>query len=155
MSRLQRAATLIESLAEHLGMVDSMTLERMRSRWQALIGPPISLNTQPAFFKNTQLTINVESNVWMTELRFHKDMIVSKLGEFGVASIKLRPGPVEWPNQAAQPAPCTALIDAALTAGETAYVESLSEDIKDDELREILRRMALKSFARMKAARGR
>ncbi|MBF0488626.1 MAG: DUF721 domain-containing protein [Nitrospirae bacterium] len=151
MSRLQRAATLIESLAEHLGMVDLMTLERIKNRWHTLIEPPTSFNAQPTFFRNAQLTINVESNVWMTELKFLKGTILSKLGEFGVASIKLRPGPVQWPEQTAPPTPDAALIDAALTAGETAYVESLSADIKDDELREVLCRTALKSFARMKA----
>ncbi|WP_420265200.1 DUF721 domain-containing protein [Candidatus Magnetominusculus dajiuhuensis] len=151
MSRLQRAATLIESLAEHLGMVDLMTLERIKNRWHTLIEPPTSLNAQPVFFKNAQLVINVESNVWMKELSFLRGEILSKLGEFGVASIKLRPGPVVWPEQITPPTTGTAPIDAALTAGETAYVESLSADIKDDELREVLCRTALKSFARMKA----
>lgn len=151
MSRLQRAASVIESLAEHLGLGDSMRLEQIKNRWHTLIGPPISLNTQPDFFKNAQLTINVSSNVWMTELRFHKDAIVSKLRDFGVASIRLRPGSVEWSNQPAKPE----LPAAVLSAGETAYVESLSADIKDGELREALRRTALKSFARMKTLRGR
>ncbi|KWT94672.1 DUF721 domain-containing protein [Candidatus Magnetominusculus xianensis] len=151
MGRLQRAASLIESLVEHLGLGDSMKLEQIKNRWHTLIGPPISLNTQPDFFKNAQLTINVSSNVWMAELRFHKDTIVSKLKDFGVASIRLRPGPVEWSNQLTEPE----LPDAVLSAGEIAYVESLSADIKDVELREALRRTALKSFARIKTVSGR
>ncbi|MBF0456469.1 MAG: DUF721 domain-containing protein [Nitrospirae bacterium] len=147
MSRLQRASVVIESLAGHLGMEDGMMLERIKNRWHELIGTPTSLNCQPAFFKSARLTINVSSNVWMTQLNFLEGEIVSMLSEFGVVSIKLRPGPVGWPPQTA----AAALPDAQLSAGEVAYVESLSAGIKDDELRELLRRAALKSFARIKA----
>lgn len=149
MGRLQRASVVIESLAGHLGMEDGMRLERIKNRWHELIGTPTSLNCEPTFFKNARLTINVSSNVWMTQLSFLKDTIVSRLSEFGVASIKLKAGPVQWP--ATEPAPDAALTSAALSAGETAYIESLSEAIKDDELRETLRRMTLKSFARINA----
>jgi hypothetical protein len=140
--RLQRASTLIESLAENLGLGDSMRLERIVNRWQALIGPPISLNTQPVHFKNATLIVHVESNLWITELRYHTDKIISKLEEFGVASISFRQGLVEWPEQPPPPAP-----DVMLSAGEVAYIESFTRDIKDTELREALRRAALKSFA--------
>ncbi|MCG6551079.1 MAG: DUF721 domain-containing protein [Candidatus Magnetominusculus sp. LBB02] len=147
MSRLQRAATVIESLAESLGMEDAMRLEKIKSSWHALIGPPSSFNCQPAFYKNAQLTINVSSNVWMKELSFHKDTFVSKLREFGVASVRLRPGSVEWPSPKAEPE----LPKVELSRGEIAYVESLSANIQDGELREILTRAALKSFTRIKA----
>lgn len=125
-----------------MGIAGSVELFRIKKQWATLFAPPLSQHTQPVLLKDKELVINVDSNMWLSELFFQREKILKKLVSFNVKSIKLRAGKVF--NQI--------IVDeienkSDLTNNEIEFINNLGVDIKDNDLLAAIKRAAARSLA--------
>ncbi|MBU1055608.1 MAG: DUF721 domain-containing protein [Proteobacteria bacterium] len=68
------------------------------SIWKNIVGEAVCKNTRPAGFKGQILLVYVSSSVWMQELQYYKEDIISRLNnEIGkelISDIKFKIGAV-------------------------------------------------------------
>lgn len=90
-------AVLQKTLADYRQKLTG-DLDNVFDLWPQAVGEAIAGNTQPAGIKNRLLVVNVNSSVWIHELRFLKADIIKKinaaLGKTALEDIRLRIGPL-------------------------------------------------------------
>ena len=111
----------------------------------ARIGPPLTENAEPAFFRSGVLTLTVGKSAWLTELTFLKGEVMERmnaaLGKPVVKDIRLRLGNLRRP-------PPPKVKPVRLSAAELERVEGWAQEISDPEVREAMMRAAAQSVAR-------
>ncbi|MFH0727151.1 MAG: DUF721 domain-containing protein [Pseudomonadota bacterium] len=69
---------------------------RIREVWEEIVGAAIAKNAQPVAYQKRLLLVNVESSVWIQQLQFLKEDILTRMhevtGEGMVDDIKFRIG---------------------------------------------------------------
>ena len=92
-------AGIIPDVLKRLGLDNQHWLEVMCDEWTGMVGADVAKHTRPGGFQNKNLTIFVDSSVWLSELsRFGRDKILPNLHKrFGAdriatISLKLDPG---------------------------------------------------------------
>jgi hypothetical protein len=93
-SNLQKAGSVLESLARELGLDGALKLHDIRDQWANVFKRPLSLHTYPSTLIGENLFVNVDSPVWLQEINFLKSELIEKLRPFGVKDIKFRLGKV-------------------------------------------------------------
>ncbi len=91
------AADIVKSTLEHIKFEERRKNAEILNVWRNGIDPVIVEHTQPAILKNGTLIVNVDSNVWLSEIsRFKKREILIKLqscfGKEVIKNIKFRLG---------------------------------------------------------------
>jgi len=142
---MRRVGAQIRKLARGLGFEGSLTLSRIRARWDELIGPPVSLHSWPVFLERGTLTLAVESPAWLQQMSFYSEQIKGKLTEFSINAVKLRVGRVperDKPgNNDNAPDTATALSDDARE-----FIQEEASNISTPELKDHIVR-AMESWA--------
>ncbi len=100
---------------------------------------------QPQRLDKDQLFINVDSHVWLQELHYYRDAILSKLKGFRVSSIKLRVGRVRSVADHNDQEP----LPPSLSAEEYSSIKEMTGKIHDESLRESVERVIEKSLLRL------
>jgi hypothetical protein len=139
---MKRAGSLLGPVLRQLGIETGVRLEHMKREWQGLFGKPLSLHMSPGRFSEGELLLYVDSPVWIQQLNYYKQEIISKLGCYGVRDVKFRLGRVSHPRQAEtapQPLP-------ALSREEAEFVDRLADDAGDRELGRVVRAAAERSI---------
>jgi len=119
--------------------------------WNRAVGPQIGAKAQPDRLKDDVLYVRVANSVWMHELQFMKQDIISKLngilGGTTVAQIRFFIGEVEAPPvKQAEP---DVLLDARdLKAEENDYIRETLAGVADPDLKEILQKTMTRSILR-------
>ncbi len=89
---MDNAGSILASIFKNIGMEDSLTLTRLQSEWATLLDEPLSLHIYPASLNNGKLVVNVDSPLWLQELKFFKQAILKKLEAYRITAIEFRHG---------------------------------------------------------------
>lgn len=140
---MKRADSLLAPLIKNLKLEDAVKLGRIRAGWADIFEKPVSLHMFPAMLKEGELLINVDSPMWMQQLSFYKDKIADKLQGFGVKAVRLRLGKViPWEKEKGE----KILLHKSITADDRSYIEKTVSPIRDEELREGIKKAIEKSI---------
>lgn len=146
-SNLQNASSVFESIAKEVGLYNDVELSRIKKQWATLFDIPVSQHTEPVLLKDKRLIINVDSNVWLSELFFQRDKILKKLVSFNVKSIKLRAGNVSHDADINTKSVETA---RELDVDEIEFINKLTENIQDNQLIDAIKKAATRSLSHKK-----
>lgn len=136
--------TILSPIFKNLGMEDRIKLELMRNQWRNLFSEPLSLHTYPAEVKCEELLINVDSPVWLQQLKFFKADIIKKLRLYNIKHVRFRHGRVYHretqglTEQLPQSKP--------LTDSEITWINQTTSAISDAELKEEAKNAITKSL---------
>lgn len=119
--------------------------------WNRAVGPQIGAKAQPDRLRGDVLYVRVANSVWMHELQFMKQDIISKLngipGGTKVAQIRFFIGEVEAPAvKRAEPEPQAVV--RSLRPEEKDFIAGVVADVTDAELKEVLTRAISRSIMR-------
>jgi hypothetical protein len=137
----------LKKKALHLPMKDRSLIDA----WNRAVGPQIGAKAQPDRLRDDVLYVRVANSVWMHELQFMKQDIISKLngilGGTTVAQIRFFIGEVEAPP--VKHAGPDVLLDARdLKAEENDYIRETLAGVTDPDLKEILQKTMTRSILR-------
>jgi hypothetical protein len=99
----------------------------------------------PSFLSGNELLLTVDSPVWLQELKFYQEDIITKLALYEVKTVRFRLGRVNAAENAetgreggkAKP----------LTAHDRSFIEDTVSTIEDEELREVVKKAMGKAIA--------
>lgn len=119
--------------------------------WNRAVGPQISAKAQPDRIRDDVLYVRVATSVWMHELQFMKQDIISKLNDIlggnPVGQIRFFIGEVEAPP--ARREESHQRVDARdLKPGEKEFIDGTIAGVTDPELRDVLKRAMIRSIQR-------
>lgn len=89
---MENAASVLASLFKNIGMEDRLTLACLQREWCELFEGPISSHTYPANLNNGILAVNVDSPLWMQQLKYFKQAMLGKLGAYKIQAIDFKHG---------------------------------------------------------------
>src|SRR5271157_5261988 len=89
---MKNAASILASLFKNIGMEDRLTLACLQREWVTLFDEPLSLHTYPASLNNGILVVNVDSPLWMQQLKYFKQAMLKKLEAYRINAIEFRHG---------------------------------------------------------------
>lgn len=157
--KIEKLSSTLDKILSSRGMQSRISEYRIFGQWEKTVGEAIAGHARPAGLRGRKLTVAVDSSVWMQELALRKPDIIEKinaaLGKDTIQSIVLRLGeipPMPKVYGAAEPPP-------PLSPGERARIESITECIKDDDVRAALRRLMerdarqMQRYSRVKSAK--
>ena len=75
----QRVGDLLGGVLKGLGLEGKLEEGRLREQWPRIVGEAIAKRSRPRTVRGRTLIIDVENNVWMNEIRFHRDEIIRKI----------------------------------------------------------------------------
>ncbi|MDP1992901.1 MAG: DUF721 domain-containing protein [Syntrophales bacterium] len=120
--------------------------------WRRAVGPQIAAQTHPDDLKRGSLFVRVSAPVWLHQLQFMKEEILSKINELSVKeevrNLFLTIGELPSPpsGAAGQTPPDTAL--SPLPAHDRNMMRNSLATVRDLELREILERVMTREISR-------
>lgn len=88
----------MQRVMKRIGIADQHWLEALSAEWGTLVGEAVARHTRPGRFQKKNLTVFVDSSVWLNELsRYGRKEMLAKLqerfGEGKVRSISLKLDP--------------------------------------------------------------
>jgi hypothetical protein len=149
---MERAETLLTPLLKRLGIDEDVRLARVKNDWHSIFDKPLSSHMSPSRLLEGELLLNVDSPIWMQQLGFCKNEILSKLKKYGVRDLRLRVGKVSTKTKDLK-GPETSKIKE-LPAEEVTFLDQLVSAINDDELKGAIRNAAERSFRAKKPRAG-
>lgn len=141
---MERISRVFSELVRDLGLEKRMALESIRSRWETVIGESVAQHTLPFSLQKGQLLILVDSPEWLHELRYFQDNITRKLTPYGIQSIRLKLGTIKAGRT---PLPRSPRPQRVLSPEDKSFIDALSSGIKNDDVREQIKKAIEKSLA--------
>lgn len=155
---LQALSSVLIPLCSEIGLSERLRLETLRAKWHEMLGHPLSDHTYPMTIERGSLLVNVDSPIWLQELRFAKTAFQRKLKGLSITDVRFRHGrtfrnslsaekdalPLPHCGLAAPPEKCS--------AQESIWIDGLTCELLDPELRHILRRIIEKALTRKSPA---
>jgi predicted nucleic acid-binding Zn ribbon protein len=74
-----RVGDLLSGVLKELGLEGKLEEGRLREEWPRIVGGAIAKRSRPATVRGTTLIVEVENNVWMNEIQFHRSEIIRKI----------------------------------------------------------------------------
>ncbi len=149
---MKSIGSLLTSAYKNLGITDRITLNSLQNNWDNLFKEPLSLHTYPVDIKGGELSINVDSPVWLGQLKFFKQDIIAKLSAYGIASVKFKHGSV-YRKKSGSPIKATSLktkpddnFSKLISDSDSEWIDQTISNINDKETREIIRKAIEKSL---------
>lgn len=146
-SRLKIGSIITSSLPA-IGLDVRLREYTLKKTWAECVGKAVARRSMPIRLIGTTLWCVVSSAPWMTELSFHKQSIIeklnNKLADGSVTEIIFRPGKVA---AAEEPAPAVDSPPHVLTTEERRFIEAAAEPVKDEKLKELIKRVIEKSMS--------
>lgn len=130
---MKRADSLLSPIIRNLGIEEGVRLAQIRRDWYILFQKPLSYHMSPSLLSKGELLLNIDSPVWLQELKFYTADILKKLDPYGVKAIRFRLGRVSLTDKAGsinkKPE------DKHLKAEERSYIEKTVSQIHDEALK--------------------
>ncbi|MCX7914351.1 MAG: DUF721 domain-containing protein [Thermodesulfovibrionales bacterium] len=92
---MEKIQSILNPLYDEIGLTKFLLLEEVKAKWDFLVGSPLNMHTYPFELRDSELIINVDSAIWLQQLKFMQSMILSKLGDYPIKSIRLRIGKIK------------------------------------------------------------
>ncbi len=94
-----RIGVVLESVLKKLGLDRRLREAKISQEWARIVGAKIAQHSKPVAVKGRVLFVNVDSSVWLSELRrFFKEKMLeqlhSELGEERIRDIRFRIGEI-------------------------------------------------------------
>ena len=90
----KRVGDLLKGVLKELGLEEKFEEGRLREEWPRIVGEAIARRSTPLSVRGKTLIVEVENNVWMNEIQFHRSGIVRKIREefpaLGIEEIRLK-----------------------------------------------------------------
>ena len=141
---MEKAAHALSPLIRRLGLSAGVRLGRIRSEWDALFGPTLSVHMSPSKLTEGELLVNIDQPIWMQQLTFHKRQIVGKLKPYGVTKVRFRIGNIYSHRSPGRTEAVREIPE--LSPEDAAFVETLASGVSDENLRQAIRSAAEKSM---------
>jgi predicted nucleic acid-binding Zn ribbon protein len=77
----RRVGDLLRGVLKGLGLEGKLEEGRLREQWPRIVGEAIARKSKPQEVRGATLIVEVENNVWMNEIQFHRGEIVRKIHE--------------------------------------------------------------------------
>jgi hypothetical protein len=91
---LRLVGNLLSDIFKDLGFEDRFKLSFLQKEWFNLFDEPLSLHMYPVQLNEKELLINVDNNVWLSQLKFFSKDIEKRLQPYGISSVKFKYGKV-------------------------------------------------------------
>ncbi len=122
---------------------------RLIDAWEAAVGQQIAAQSRPERIRRDTLVVTVRNSIWMQQLHFLKTELISKVNaspagfsikdiRFSIGQFPLSPGKG---NEKTTPPPA-----GQLKQRDKKMVESCLALLKDDDLKEIIKRVMVKEI---------
>jgi hypothetical protein len=141
---VKRADVLLKPLIHELGIIDGIRLAQIKSHWHTLFQKPLAYHMSPATLSGNELLLNVDSPVWLQELKFFQGDIIKKLTPYQVRTVRFRLGRVN--TIANQEGKESRLKGRPLTEHDRTFIENSVAEVLDSELRETLQKTIAKAM---------
>lgn len=96
---MEKINVILVPLYDELGLQKHLILEDIKNRWDVLLGSPLNIHTYPHDLRDGELIINVDSTLWLQQLKYMQSIILRNLSSYPVKSIKLRIGKIKGRRQ--------------------------------------------------------
>lgn len=146
---MKHICSILLPLYKDLGLEEKLILQEIESRWHIFFGSPLCLHTCPIDLKDGELLINVDSPVWLQQLKFMQPMIIQKLGEYPVKSLNLRLGKVKknvLKKDSAAAIKTSTKPSASLSAEDDQWLNHMLSSISDTEIKESIKKAVQNSL---------
>jgi hypothetical protein len=129
------------------------TDRRLLNLWTRAVGPQIASRTLPEAVRRGTLYVRVSAPVWLHQLQFLKEEILSKVNELlsgkeEIHSLFFAIGEIPSPPPGATEYPPAAPVIALLRKHDREMMRESLEAVHDPELREILERVMVREISR-------
>lgn len=156
MQKPQPIRSILEKTLKALEIETPLKSYSIFRAWKEIVGESIANQTQPRAIRNRILFLDVSHPTWMQQLQFLKPTLLEKinhyLGDPLIQDIRLKLGTIPSNIQPSQkPSP---LGDEELGRETLNRIESLLEEIEDEEVRKSIREVLIKG-ARLEKFRRR
>ncbi len=149
----EKLSLTLSKLLTARGMASRLSEYRILGQWEKAVGRTIAAHARPVSLKGKKLYLAVDSAAWMQQLSLLKPEIIEKVnrgfGKEAIKDITLNLGEVAAPERALPEA--TAPRGAELSAEEHETVEQYLGEVRDPDLKQVLRRLIGKDLANKKA----
>lgn len=136
---MKTAGSVLSYVFKNLGVEEKIRFESLKRQWHDIFGEPLSLHTFPVDIKDGELLINVDSPVWLQQLKFFKQDILKKLQAHAVREIKFRHGRVYQSRFQKNSEPQTHAT-RHLTDSEINWIDHTVSSIDDADLKENIKK---------------
>ncbi len=135
----------LEDLLKELGLTEELRLYRLRREFKCLFKEPLLSHVYPAALKKGVLTLTVDSNEWLFQLKLQEEKLKKRLSHYNVRAVRFRLGKIP---RTKKPPSSENLKESPLPSLPEELKQSISEKVKDPELRQILESTIKKSLKR-------
>ncbi|MBI4211536.1 MAG: DUF721 domain-containing protein [Deltaproteobacteria bacterium] len=142
-------AKILSSTIKQHGWTEPMEQHRLWSKWTKIVGDAVAAHTSPGKWNRGDVVIYVENASWLQELQYMKVEVLSRIRrEFpthGVRTVRFEVGKVlkSGRNPGSQE-----IRSRKLRAEEVEFIGQVAQEVKDDEMRQIIQRAMTKAFQR-------
>jgi len=151
--RMRRPVSITEVLSDGTGrpaMADKFRRYGLWNRWRELVGSEVAAHSQPARWQGGTLVVRVEHPAWIQELTYLKPQMIASIKErlpkTPIKDIRFEVGKLELPSE--EERADDAIETRGLTADEREFVEQVTGEIADPEIRQAAERAMSKGMAR-------
>jgi len=146
MKKPQSLHSILEKTLKTLEIDVPLKTYSVVGAWNEIVGESVARHSQPRSIRNQILFIDVAHPTWMQQLQFLKptllDQVNAFLGETLIRDIRFKLGKVS-PTLPASPKPLL-MEDEPLDQGTLNRIESLLQEIGDEEVQKSLREVLIK-----------
>lgn len=140
---MKQAGSLLGPIIDDLGIREGVRLAEIRKNWHSLFHKPLSYHASPSKLTDGELLLNVESPVWLQQLSFFKDDIISRLSAFGIKSVRFRLGSVSLKGQRE----ARSRRSKPLTDEARVYIEDTISAVDDEALKASMKKAMEKAIS--------
>lgn len=152
---MENAGSILASIFKNIGMQDGLTLVRLQREWANLFDEPLSLHIYPASLNNGILVVNVDSPLWLQQLKFFKQAILKKLEAYKINTLEFRHGSANLSRRSfvgkhsgTSTGEQTGHAQKALTETDVTWIDQTIATVNDPELQDSIRSVLEKALAR-------
>ncbi len=150
--RIDKIDRVLRKTIRKMDLESKLEGYRIWTLWDEIVGEQIAGRAQPDRLRNRILFIRVSSSTWMQQLQILKPTLLEKIHQTVkggvIKDIRFLLGEV---NRPPQPSPRPQTENRSKTTGLTGEIEPHLKQVKDAELRSLMRNIMLKQAGKLMA----
>ena len=144
---MKRIDSLLSPFVKRLGIEGACRIVGVRKAWHTIFGEPLALHMWPSKIEGRELIINVDSPLWLQQISFFKSDIIRKLQPFDIQDVRMRIGKTRLARRGVRESRERQSVPLDRDARE--FIETLTSEIRDAELKNAMARALERSFSMM------